>query len=257
MSDALNSKYEELIEIVTIEEKIEADDSMVELLDMVCMILLVVVFVMSIAFSAVVISMLCSKSFVKERMDIGILKSLGFTSSGLRVQFALRFMIIAVIGSVIGAVASMFLTMPLLEALLRILGLTRIDTSITFTTFIIPAAAIWLSFFVFAYIAARKIKKVEIRELIESEEYTKAEGKLCFAVGKDIGGKCIVGNIAKLPHMLIAGTTGSGKSVCINTLIMSLLYKATPEEVLQKLDKNAELASMLQFMVKSMPGGYF
>ncbi len=166
VSDALNSKYKELIEIVTIEEKTEADDSMVELLDMVCMILLVVVFVMSIAFSAVVISMLCSKSFVKERMDIGILKSLGFTSSGLRVQFALRFMIIAVIGSLIGAVASMFLTMPLLEALLRILGLTRIDTSITFTTFIIPASAIWLSFFVFAYIAARKIKRVEIRELI-------------------------------------------------------------------------------------------
>ncbi|MBP3441277.1 MAG: FtsX-like permease family protein, partial [Clostridia bacterium] len=104
--------------------------------------------------------------FVKERTDIGILKSLGFTAGGLRVQFALRFMIIAVIGSLIGAVASMFLTMPLLEALLRILGLTRIDASISFTTFIIPAAAIWLSFFVFAYIAARKIKKIEVRELI-------------------------------------------------------------------------------------------
>lgn len=166
VNDALNSEYKTLIEGVTIEEKTEADDSMVELLDMICMILLVVVFTISVAFSAVVISMLCSKSFVKERMDIGILKSLGFTASGLRVQFALRFMIIAVIGSVIGAVASLFLTMPLLEALLRILGLTRLDTSINFTTFIIPASAIWISFFVFAYIAARKIKKIEIRELI-------------------------------------------------------------------------------------------
>ena len=55
--------------------------------------------------------------------------------------------------------------------------------------------------------------------------------KLSFAVGKDIGGNCIIGNIAKLPHMLIAGTTGSGKSVCMNSLILSLLYKATPDEV--------------------------
>ena len=58
-----------------------------------------------------------------------------------------------------------------------------------------------------------------------------APAKVSFAVGKDIGGKCIVGNIAKLPHLLIAGTTGSGKSVCTNSLIISLLYKASPEEV--------------------------
>ena len=54
---------------------------------------------------------------------------------------------------------------------------------------------------------------------------------MAFAVGKDIGGNCIVGDIAKLPHVLIAGTTGSGKSVCTNSLIVSMLYKSTPEEV--------------------------
>ena len=72
---------------------------------------------------------------------------------------------------------------------------------------------------------------VSIRELIESEEYTKAEGKLCFAVGKDIEGQIIVGNIAKMPHMLIAGTTGSGKSVFTNSIIMNILYHASPDEV--------------------------
>ncbi|MBE6836438.1 MAG: DNA translocase FtsK [Ruminococcus sp.] len=72
---------------------------------------------------------------------------------------------------------------------------------------------------------------VSIRELIESEEYIKSEGKLCFAVGKDIEGNIIVGNIAKMPHMLIAGTTGSGKSVFTNSIIMNILYHASPDEV--------------------------
>jgi S-DNA-T family DNA segregation ATPase FtsK/SpoIIIE len=72
---------------------------------------------------------------------------------------------------------------------------------------------------------------VSLRELLESKEYKNFNSKLAFAVGKDIAGKVVVADIAKMPHMLIAGATGSGKSVCINTLIMSILYKATPEEV--------------------------
>ena len=72
---------------------------------------------------------------------------------------------------------------------------------------------------------------VGLRELLESKEYREFPSKLAFAVGKDIAGKVVVTDIAKMPHMLIAGATGSGKSVCINTLIMSLLYKANPEEV--------------------------
>ncbi|MBR4759815.1 MAG: DNA translocase FtsK 4TM domain-containing protein [Lachnospiraceae bacterium] len=72
---------------------------------------------------------------------------------------------------------------------------------------------------------------VSLRELIESKEFTESQSKLSFAVGKDIGGKVVVTDIAKMPHVLIAGSTGSGKSVCINTLIMSILYKARPEEV--------------------------
>ena len=72
---------------------------------------------------------------------------------------------------------------------------------------------------------------VGLRDLLESKEYKDFPSKLAFAVGKDIAGKVVVADIAKMPHMLIAGSTGSGKSVCINTLIMSLLYKATPDEV--------------------------
>ncbi len=75
------------------------------------------------------------------------------------------------------------------------------------------------------------VSTVFIREVIDSPEFADHKSKTAFAIGKDIGGKRIIGNIAKLPHMLIAGTTGSGKSVCMNSIIISLLYKAKPDEV--------------------------
>ncbi len=77
----------------------------------------------------------------------------------------------------------------------------------------------------------KAVTTVSLREVIDSNEFARAKSKSSFSVGKDIGGNCIVGNIAKLPHMLIAGTTGSGKSVCMNSIIISLLYKAGPEDV--------------------------
>ncbi len=72
---------------------------------------------------------------------------------------------------------------------------------------------------------------VALRDLLESKEFKEFSSNLAFAVGKDIGGQTVVSDIAKMPHMLIAGATGSGKSVCINTLIMSILYKAHPDDV--------------------------
>lgn len=72
---------------------------------------------------------------------------------------------------------------------------------------------------------------VTFREMIESKEFREYPSKLAFAVGKDIGGRNIIGDIAKMPHLLIAGATGSGKSVCINSIIMSILYNAKPSEV--------------------------
>lgn len=77
----------------------------------------------------------------------------------------------------------------------------------------------------------KQVSTVYIREVLESQTFVNHKSNICFAVGKDISGKCMVGDIAKLPHMLIAGTTGSGKSVCTNALIISLLYKSKPEDV--------------------------
>lgn len=72
---------------------------------------------------------------------------------------------------------------------------------------------------------------VSIRELIDSKEFRNASSKISFAVGKDISGRNVIANLKEMPHLLIAGATGSGKSVCINTIITSLLYKASPDEV--------------------------
>ncbi|MBR6399114.1 MAG: DNA translocase FtsK, partial [Lachnospiraceae bacterium] len=77
----------------------------------------------------------------------------------------------------------------------------------------------------------KEVSAVNFRDLMECREFKAAKGNLTFAVGKDIGGRPVIAAIEKMPHLLIAGATGSGKSVCINTLIMSVLYKSTPEEV--------------------------
>ena len=76
-----------------------------------------------------------------------------------------------------------------------------------------------------------RINMVTVRELIDSAAFKKSESKITFAVGKDIAGKAIVADLKSMPHLLIAGSTGSGKSVCINSIITSILYKARPDEV--------------------------
>ncbi len=77
----------------------------------------------------------------------------------------------------------------------------------------------------------KNVSTVYLREIITAPEFKNAKSKLTFAIGKNISGDVMVGNISKLPHLLVAGTTGSGKSVCLNSLILSLMYKATPDEV--------------------------
>ena len=77
----------------------------------------------------------------------------------------------------------------------------------------------------------RTVTTVSLRDVLDSNEFTTAKSKSSIGLGKSIDGNCVVGNIAKMPHLLIAGTTGSGKSVCMNSIIISLLYKAGPEDV--------------------------
>ena len=77
---------------------------------------------------------------------------------------------------------------------------------------------------------SRKVK-VALRELLESEEFQNSKAKIPLALGKDVYGKTIIGDLAAMPHCLVAGTTGSGKSVCINSIIASMLYRFTPEEI--------------------------
>ena len=72
---------------------------------------------------------------------------------------------------------------------------------------------------------------VMLRDLLEAEDFQKSKSNLTVAVGKDIAGKVVIADIAKMPHLLVAGSTGSGKSVCINTLIMSMIFKSDPEDV--------------------------
>lgn len=167
LSKALDDDLGELISAKTVNtERSNATDGMLELINAICLILVLAVFGVSVIFSAVVISMICTKAFIKERSDIGILKAIGFTAKELQRQFAFRFLIVSATGSVIGGICSLFFTKPLLEMLLRMVGVTRIESSITIVTFIIPAVLICLCFFVFSYFAARKTKKVEVRELI-------------------------------------------------------------------------------------------
>ncbi|WP_258880996.1 FtsK/SpoIIIE family DNA translocase [Clostridium tagluense] len=77
----------------------------------------------------------------------------------------------------------------------------------------------------------KELSAVYLREVIESNEFSATNKNLSFSLGKDIGGNCVVSDLTKMPHLLVAGATGSGKSVCINSLIISLLYKYSPEEV--------------------------
>ncbi len=125
-----------------------------------------VIYSFSIIFALVTVHMVCSKAFIRERADIGIYKAMGFTSGNLRLQFALRFLIVSVLGSIIGAVLSVLFSGRLLSVLLRNIGITHLAVDFTPFTFIMPIFLICVCFFMFAFFVSRKIKKVAIRELV-------------------------------------------------------------------------------------------
>ena len=124
------------------------------------------IYAFSIIFVLVVVSMICSKAFAQERRDLGIYKAIGFTSRKLRVLFAIRFLIIAVIGSAIGTVLSLLFSSRTLSTVLRSVGISNFISKYRPDTVLIPVLLLLGCFFLFDYMAARKVKKVEIRELV-------------------------------------------------------------------------------------------
>ena len=126
----------------------------------------VVIYSFSIIFALVVVYMVCSKIFIKERIDIGIYKAMGFTAASLRLQFAFRFLIVAGSGSVLGVILSFLLSNRLLNSLLRLMGITNFESDFTIASILLPVLLLCLCFFLFAYLISGRIKRVAIRDLV-------------------------------------------------------------------------------------------
>ncbi len=125
-----------------------------------------VVYIFSAIFALVTVHMVCSKAFLKERRDIGIYKALGFTSTRLRLQFAVRFFMVAVLGAAAGSVAAAVFTGNMLSCILRLVGISSFQVTFRAATFAVPTVLTSVCFFLFAFLSSAKIKKVEVRELI-------------------------------------------------------------------------------------------
>ena len=142
------------------------DGSTENMITMIAYSIKAVIYVISVIFALVVVSMICSKTFVREKIDIGIYKALGFTSRNLRLQFAVRFLIVAFFGIIIGTTLSLTLSEKLLSYMLRSMGIVNFVIDYRFITVFLPIAAVAFCYFLFAYMAAGKTKKVEVRSLI-------------------------------------------------------------------------------------------
>ena len=125
-----------------------------------------VIYIISVIFALVVVSMICSKTFVREKIDIGIYKALGFTSGNLRLQFAVRFLIVAFFGIIIGTTLSILFSGKMLSYILRSLGIANFVIDYRFITVFLPIISVALCYFIFAYVVAGKTKKVDVRNLI-------------------------------------------------------------------------------------------
>lgn len=158
----LNKKYSGILTATDVTEENEGDD----IYSFAVNTMKVVIYAFSVIFSLVVVHMVCSKAFLRDKTDIGIYKAMGFTSGNLRLQFAVRFLIIAAIGSAFGTVFSMLFSGKLINIMLKNIGISSFAVELTAGTFLVPIALICGCFFVFAYLVSRKIKSVSVRELV-------------------------------------------------------------------------------------------
>ncbi len=124
------------------------------------------IYAVLLTFAAVIVAAVCKRTFIRERTDFGIFKATGFTVGGLRLQFALRFALIALIGSAAGCAAGMLWSRRMLTGILQIVGLTDFTTDYTPAMFTVPSAIVCLCFFLTAWFASRRIAHVHVRELV-------------------------------------------------------------------------------------------
>lgn len=124
------------------------------------------IYILSVIFALVVVHMVCTKNFIQERRDIGIYKACGFTSGMLRLQFAVRFLIISVIGAAVGIAFGLVLSGWTISQMLKMVGLSTIVVTYTPSIFILPTLVICCCFFLFAFLVSGKIKRVETKELV-------------------------------------------------------------------------------------------
>ena len=160
IADELNEKFGDIIDAK--EEEFFSDAVILTTIDAMQLI----IYTFSVLFSLIVTHMVCSKAFIQERTDIGIFKATGFKTSGLRWQFAFRFLIVSIIGSAMGGIVSYCFSGKLLNVLLRSLGIVSFNTDFAFSTFAIPIIVVCSSFLIFSYLVSGKIRKVKIRELV-------------------------------------------------------------------------------------------
>jgi putative ABC transport system permease protein len=160
--NALNKRFPDLLKA----EKPEDNSSLQNIIQIALNSIAFAIYTISVLFILVVVNMVCSKIFIKEKKDIGIYKALGFSVRSLRIQFALRFLLVSVIGAVLGGIICLLFNDAMLSVLLKAVGITNFETEYTPITLLLPITVICTCFFVFSYLSSGKVKRVEVRELI-------------------------------------------------------------------------------------------
>ncbi|MBQ8134506.1 MAG: FtsX-like permease family protein [Clostridia bacterium] len=162
IGEELNHKFGDILECEATMKAVEQD----EVYNIPINAMKAFIYTFSVIFALVVVIMVCHKAFLQEKTDIGIYKALGFTTSSIRMQFAIRFLIVSAVGSLLGSLLSIFFSEKLLVMLIRSMGVASFRIDFLPLTFIIPILIILTCFFVFAYIISRKVKDVNITTLI-------------------------------------------------------------------------------------------
>lgn len=160
--DALNEAFGDMLTVRVADPDTFVGDS----IETAVWALQIMIYVLAVLFILLVVRMVCAKEFARERTDLGIYKALGFTVARLRAQFALRFLVVSLVGAVCGMGLSVLFSAPLLGSFLSLIGFARVQTEYSFFAIGLPVLVMGACFFVFAWLSAGRIRRVEVRELI-------------------------------------------------------------------------------------------